>query len=123
MSELLDVVEPGKLALTIHQGSTFEFALDFGDVPLDVFAFRGQIRTEHESPAVLAEFTTNILDNADGDPTILVIYLPPDETSGNPRRPVTSTTSEAYTAGDAYVQRVFEGRVKVTPEVTREATP
>jgi hypothetical protein len=122
MSELLDVVEPGKLALTIHQGSTFEFTLDFGDVPLDVFAFRGQIRTEHESPAVLAEFTTNILDNADGDPTILVIYLSPDETSAIPAgRHVYDI--EAYTAGDAYVQRVFEGRVKVTPEVTREATP
>jgi hypothetical protein len=115
---LLTVRNPTKMPITIHQGSSYMNDLKFDDIDLSLFMFRGQIRSEHASSEVLASFSFAVIPDEEGDPHVLHVYLTPAQTSAVPPGRVVYDI-EAYTENDAFVQRLFEGPVKVTPEVTR----
>jgi len=103
----------GRWDITIQQGSTFSRVLRFGNLDLQDFEFRGQLRREHEDPDVLASFSFEKL----GDNRVS-LSLTAAETEGLPAERLVHDI-EIYTAGDQYVARILEGTVNVTPEVTR----
>jgi hypothetical protein len=107
----LPIAQAQRWDVVIQQGSTFERTLDFIDLDLDGMFFRGQIRRSHEDPEVLAdyEFTITL-------PNTLTVRLEAEQTELLPPGRLVHDI-EAFIPG--YVARVLEGKVKVTPEVTR----
>jgi hypothetical protein len=98
--------------ITIQQGSTWGRALDFGATSIANVEFRGQIRRDHDDSEVLASFTFS------KSGSVLSVSLTAAETAALPAERLVYDI-EAFTALDAFVARLFEGRVTVTPEVTR----
>jgi hypothetical protein len=113
MADLTAVTKAAKLDIEIQQGSTFERVLDFGATPLWAFGWRGQIRRAHGDSAVLASFAFEVLPE-----NRLKVELTPTQTAALPSGRLVHDI-EAFTENDAWVQRIIEGRVRVTPEVTR----
>ena len=106
------VTEPAYWDLVVHQGASFTRTLEF-ETSIDDYEFRGQIRPSHESEDVLASFSFTKVDS-----NTLGMALIPGTTE---QLPVGNAVYdvEAFTFGDAFVVRLFEGCVSVTPEVTR----
>jgi hypothetical protein len=100
--------------IVIQQGSTFERSMTFVGMTFDsILGFRGQIRATHESTDVLAEFACT----TEGD-NILHLRIEAGVTATLPPGRLVHDI-EAYLPQDVFVARVLEGRVTVTPEVTR----
>ena len=99
----------------IQQGSTFERSMEFVGADISLFSFRGDVRASHASPDVLASF-----DFVVEVPNKLHVKLDAAVTAGLPAgaKPLVYDI-EAYLPDDAYVARVLEGRVRVSPEATR----
>lgn len=108
----MSVRRAGRWDTEIQQGSTFARTLRF-DVDVTGLQFRGQIRRDHAAAQVLGEYTFESVD-----PQTVVVSLSAAETAGLPPGRLVHDL-EVFTAGDAYVVRVLEGKVRVTPEVTR----
>jgi hypothetical protein len=102
--------------LIIDQGSDFNMRLTFrqNGVNMDLTGYniRAQIRQSKTAPAITTSFTGLVVDALNG---IFMISLP-------------ATTSSAINPGNyfydvevygASVTRVLEGKVTITPEVTR----
>jgi hypothetical protein len=117
----------GKLDFLIEQGATFKRTITLKDedgVALNIsgWTFEGQIRKKYDSPSILAPFTcTNI---GSGQFTIelshaITAALPVTPASDNAR----SLTSYSYdieaTKADSTKDRILEGKVNVSPEVTK----
>lgn len=104
----------GRWDTRIQQGSTFVRTLDFGDsVTIDGWDFRGQIRATHDAATVLAQYAV-----LRPSPGIVVLRLEAAETAAIPVCQAVHDI-EAYQTGDTFVARILEGRVLITPEVTR----
>jgi hypothetical protein len=99
--------------ILIQQGSTFERTLEFIDVDLAAFQFRGQIRRSHDDDEILASF-----DFLKTGPSELQISMSAVVTQGLPAEPLVHDI-EAFIDETGFVARVLEGKVDVTPEVTR----
>jgi hypothetical protein len=110
--ELKTVAQAARWDVTVQQGSTWGRALNFGDASIANVEFRGQIRRDHDDSAALASFTFSKSGN------VLSVSLTAAQTTALPAERLVYDI-EAYTALDAFVARLFEGRVTVTPEVTR----
>lgn len=110
----------GNYDFTIDQGSDFTLAItvkDSNDAATDLtgYSARAQLRPERASTTLTASFTCTVTDATGGKI---------DMTLGN----ATSKTIEAgtyfydleiFTANDAIVRRIIQGKAKVTQEVTR----
>jgi hypothetical protein len=100
----------------IQQGSSWVRTMVFS-VDISGMSFRGQIRRSHEDATVLATLAFTKLDAH-----TVSVHLTPAVTTA---LPATEDGEywvhdiEAHTALDEFVMRVLEGRVTVTPEVTR----
>lgn len=111
--ELKTIEKAARWDLFVQQGSTWGRVLNFHGTPIDNVEFRGQIRRSHADPTVLATLAfTKLADNR------LHIYLTAAETAALPAERMVHDI-EVHTLADAWVARLFEGRVTVTPEVTR----
>lgn len=96
----------------LQQGATFARTLQF-DIDVSAVNFRAQMRRRHESTNYVASFGFTRID----DHTV-VIGMDPNITEQIPAGDYVFDV-EMYTASDAYVARILEGRIEVTPEVTR----
>jgi hypothetical protein len=113
MASLYDISKAARWDIFIEQGATFEEVLNFGDVPLTGFSFRGQVRRTHSDPEVLAEFEfTDLGDNR------LLVRIAPTVSAGIPHGKWVYDI-EAFTANDVDVKRLYKGRATVDPEATR----
>lgn len=99
--------------IVIQQGSTFERTLEFIDVDLSAFQFRGQIRRSHDDAEILGTF-----DFLKTGPSELQISMPAIATEALPAEPLVHDV-EAFIDETGFVARVLEGKADVTPEVTR----
>ena len=109
----------GTYNITIDQGS--DFALDMtvkeSGVPRDLTGFqaRAQIRTKKTSTALTAEFVCTVPDAVNGN-----ILMSMDNAVTEALEPGRYFYDlEIYSAGDASVTRILEGRAEVRAEVTR----
>jgi len=107
----------GKYDIKVDQGSDFSLQLTIQESgiakDLSGFSLRGQMRPTKDSSTLTATFTTSITDVTGGVCTISLPY----------------TTTENITVGQYFydielftgstVQRIIEGLVTVSPEVTR----
>jgi hypothetical protein len=105
--------------ITIDQGSDFslQFTVKQNDAPQDLSLYqaRAQLRPSRTSDTLTASFTCSLPDAVNG---VVKMDL------GNA---VSSAISpgmyyydlEIYTAGDAAVNRLIQGKAQVTPETTR----
>jgi len=104
--------------LIIDQGSDFSLKITLKQNNINLttltgYTLRSQIRTSKTAPAIAASFTGTAIDDTKG---IFMISL-------------TAAASAAMTPGTyyydveiykgAYVTRLLEGKVTITPEVTR----
>ncbi|HND36774.1 MAG TPA: hypothetical protein PKZ49_09180 [Nitrosomonas sp.] len=116
----------GKLNLTIEQGSTFTRLLTIksGGTPVNLsgYSFAGQVRRKHSDQKKLAEFTCAV-----GSPTSngqVTISLTATQTSAIPFIYDDDGNLEVFyydiemTVGST-VDRILEGTVTLSPEVTR----
>lgn len=103
----------GKWNTIIQQGSTFIRNLRV-DARLDLsdYDFRGQIRAGYGTP-VLASYSFELIDN-----TGFEVRLTSAETAAIPAGDYLHDI-EIFTEDDEFVARIVEGKVKVTPEVTK----
>lgn len=113
----------GKCNIKITQGATFRktFVWNARGAPVDLTGWKArmQIRESHESKTVLAELTTEngmiIVTAADGK---FQLDIPADMTS------VLSFEDAVFDieleAPDGFVKRIVEGKVALSPEVTRD---
>lgn len=121
----------GKLDLNIEQGATFEKTFTIKDslaaaIDLTGWTFAGKIRHRYDSPATVATFTTAVLNQVTNKGQF-TISLTAAQTSAIPVDPSDSInrdlTEYLYdieaTKPDTKKDRVLEGKVKVSPEVTR----
>lgn len=97
----------------IQQGSTFERTMDFVGLDLTLLQFRGQIRRSHSDSEVLAAYSFVV-----SLPETLTVFLDAEQTEMLPAEKLVHDI-EAYIPQTGFVARVLEGRVTVTPEVTR----
>ena len=105
--------------LTIDQGSDFALDLivkDSGVVKnLASYSARAQMRSTKSASSVAATFTCTITNAAGG---ALKMELP-NATSSSLSAGKYYYDLELYTASDTIVQRLMQGTVILTPEVTR----
>ena len=115
MTELTAAERAARFDITIQQGSTFLVGFEFNELDsLDGVSFRGQVRRTHSDPDLLSVF-----DITRTGPKSIQVKLWPGQTQSLPVERLVYDI-EAYTEDDAFVLRVVEGRVRVTPEVTRD---
>lgn len=120
----LDLVDD----LRIEQGATWTRVFTFvdgNDDPIDVtgWTFRGQVRKSFNSTTALADFSFSASD-ADNKK---VFTITDTETAGIPVNPPTGNArnSSFYlydieaVKDDGTVERLFQGKAEVSPEVTR----
>lgn len=122
----------GQYNLYIEQGATFYKKLIFKDagqnpIVLTGYTFRGQIRDTSSSATVILSFTFNILDQT-ANPGQLEMTLTALETASitvpNPNNDYRAYRELAYdvervTTSSGEVDRILEGLVTVSAEVTR----
>jgi len=108
----------GKHDLLIQQGSSFELSItptfDDGTDPM-AYDYRAQLRAFHDDDTVLADFTINkgaaeIVLSLDAVTTAAIEATDVDKYVWD---------LEMYDDVPGFVARIIEGKVKVTPEVTR----
>lgn len=120
------------LNLTLEQGTTFTRQLTFKDaldapVNLTGQTFRGSIRRVATDAKVIAQFTF-VLANQGTSPGVVTMSLPAATSSGIK---LTAQTTAARTLevfaydvervfGDGSVERVLQGTISISPEVTKE---
>lgn len=108
----------GKHDLLIQQGSSFELsitpAFDDGTDPM-AYDYRAQLRAFHEDDTVLADFTINKGASA------IVMSLASTVTEQIEATDLDKYVwdLEMFDEASGFVARILEGKVKVTPEVTR----
>lgn len=102
----------GKWNAYIQQGSTFNRSFRIADLDLSTYSIRGAIVKTYGG-AVLATYTCTVTGENTFD-----IELTPAQTAALPAGDLLHDF-EMFSAEDAYVARIMEGKVKVSPEVTR----
>lgn len=98
----------------IQQGSTFQRTITVPGLDMTDLSFRGQIRRNHRSAEVLAEYTVELVE-----PDTVRVTLDAAATADLPARRRLVHDVEAYNPDESFVARILEGRVAVSPEVTR----
>lgn len=107
----LQIRKAGKWNPTIMQGSTFTRTFRIQNLDVTAYSFRGMVKKSYGSQAV-ATYSFNEVSN-----TTIEISLSSTQTAAIPAGDYIHDI-EIYD-GEGYVARIIEGRVKVTPEVTR----
>lgn len=109
----------GKYDIKIDQGSDYATQIVVKDngvaQDLTIYTARAQMRSRKSSSTIAATFTCSIPNPTDG--TILMEL--PHATSSALTPGLYYYDLEIYTAGEASVTRLLEGKVTLTPEVTR----
>lgn len=103
--------------IEVEQGATFSRTIEFEGIDVNEFDFRGEIRRHYQASDVEAEFEFEKIDD-----TNLGIELSAKTTAD-----LRSSLSLVYDIemfyidedGEERVIRLLEGRVRVSPEVTR----
>jgi len=107
--------------IRIDQGSDFSLGVTLKDdnnaaLDLTSYSARAQLRPKRNSTTLTASFTCSL----NSPPTDGYVSM---EMSNAVTKLITAGTYyydlEIYTANDGYVQRVLEGKARVTQEVTR----
>lgn len=114
--EFPQIDKAGKWDILIQQGSTFMRSLRFSNFDISEFSFRGQIKKAHTDRHPLATFTVTATSNSEID-----VYLS-SQASANLTPGLLVHDIEMYyqeSGVDTFVARIIEGKVKVTPEVTK----
>lgn len=116
----MTITSPGPLDLLIRQGTTFrrEFALTNEDgsvIDLSGHSARMEVRTAHRSPDVLVDWTDQL--TIDGEAGSITFTLTAEMTSALEFRGAVYDMEIEGAAGE--VTRLLEGRVTISPEVTR----
>jgi len=111
--ELNSIQKAVRWDVEIQQGSTFIRTMDLLELNLDGLWFRGQIRREHGDEEVLAEYEFDVTL-----PNTLTVKLTDAQTEQLPAERLVHDI-EMVRDDPPFVARILEGRVIVTPEVTR----
>lgn len=130
----------GKYSFTIQQGSTLRFRIDYKDsssnaVDLTNYQSRMTIRPDVASSTVICSLSsvTTDVDGTGLNMTPVVSGVTYPKSSGSIEITISAASSSLFTFGEAvydleiysgsapgtYVDRILEGRVKLTKEVTR----
>lgn len=116
MPDFPQIDKAGKWDVFIQQGSTFLRTLSFVDFDISEFSFRGQIKKQYSDRKPLATYTVTVTSNSEID-----VYLS-SQASANLVPGTLFHDIEMYyqeSGVDVFVARIAEGKVKVTPEITR----
>lgn len=109
----------GKYDIILDQGSDWaaEMVIKQDGVVRDLTGYSGraQIRKRHSDVAATAAFTVNITDAVNGTLSMQIDHT----VTQNIEPGVYFYDLELYTAADASVSRILNGKVTVTPEVTK----
>lgn len=130
----------GKYSFTVQQGSTLRFRIDYKDsnnLPVDLTGYQSRmiIRPDVASSTVICSLSS-VTTDVDGSglnmtPVISGVTYP--KSSGSIEITISAASSSLFTFNEAvydleiysgsapgtYVDRILEGRVKLTKEVTR----
>lgn len=106
------ITKAGKWNASIQQGSTFTRNLRVEGIDLSEYEFRGQIRKTYGSP-ILASFSFALTSN-----TSVEVSLSATQTAAIPSGEFIHDI-EIFSEEDGFVARLLEGKVKVSPEVTK----
>jgi hypothetical protein len=130
----------GRYSFTILQGSTVDFRIDYRDsnnAPIDLTDYdsRMQIRPSADSNIIICNLTSQVGIDGTGlnmTPTIDGLQYP--KSSGSINITISAASSSAFAFDEAHydleiysgsgvtqvVNRILEGRVKLSKEVTRD---
>lgn len=103
------------------QGATWQFRIELKDsegaaINLTDYLGRGQIRKNYLSTDITKSFTvTVVVPETDGKVDVLLAATDTDDI----KRGRYVYDIEVYTANDAHVLRILQGKLLVDPEVTR----
>ncbi len=117
MPDYPQIDRAGKWDIFIQQGSTYMRSLSFQDFDISEFSFRGQIKKAHTDRKPLATFDISGVSNNE-----ISLYLSSQESAnlvpGNLVFDIEIFQQENNI--DTFVARIIEGKVRVTPEVTKK---
>jgi hypothetical protein len=120
----------GTYNFTIEQGTTFERTItinDSLDAPIDLtgFTFRGEIRKKYSDSVSQASFTFTILDQVANTGQVkmtmssfVTASIPVDKADSAAKK-LTQYCYDVEMDTGPTVERIIEGIVSVSPEVTR----
>jgi hypothetical protein len=118
MPEFPQISRAGKWNIIIQQGSTFARTLNFGAFDVSEYEFRGSIRKQYKDRNVLGEWSCQVTANNE-----LEISMSHEVTAALPAENLVHDVEMFYrpTANSEieFVARILEGKVRVTPEVTK----
>jgi len=119
------------LDITVEQGSTFNKTITLTDslgapINLTGYTARAQIRATPESATIIASFTVTvqapptagILDWIMPAATTTTLVVDNTEAS-NPFKPTVRSYDLEIESGSGVVTRIFQGKAKIIPNVTR----
>lgn len=120
----------GTYNFTLEQGASFERVLtirDSLDAPIDLtgFVFSGQIRKKYSDTSVLASFSFTILDQGTDTGKVRMSMtaantaLIPVEKAESAEKKLTQYCYDVEMNTGSTVDRILEGVVSISPEVTR----
>lgn len=119
----------GRYDLTIEQGATFQLQCQWQDssgnnINLTGYTISGKIRRRTSDTQPLVSFTTNITSAVNGQFIISLTaaqtaLLPTAHNSTTAEKQLLECVYDVEAVSGATVYRLFEGLVKVSPEVTR----
>ena len=110
----------GTYNFTLEQGTTFIRALSLQEngtaMNLTGYSVASQMRSTHDSSAVVGTFTCSVANASGGTISMLMS----SSTSGNIEEGIYVYDVEiTNTGGTGSIKRILQGKVTVTPEVTR----
>ena len=112
------IEKAGKWDTLIQQGSTFTKSIEFENFDFDIsdFSFRGYIKRKHTDKVFVSAYTFSIISNNE-----IEIYMSSYDTAklipGIMFHDIEIYYEENGT--DLFVARILEGKVRITPEVTK----
>lgn len=111
----------GRYDFTIKQGSTFSMGIDWkhGEEPVDLTGYtaRMQIRYDNHSGSVAVDLTTeNGGIEIDSVTNKILIYISAEQTS---KIQAKECVYDLEMVDGYFVERIIEGKVRISPEVTK----
>lgn len=111
-----NISKAGKWDILIQQGSSFARTLIFSNLDLTDFSFRGSIKQKFTDRSPIAVYDITLVSN-----TEIEVSLTPAASASLPTGMLQHDIEMFYEENgtDLYVARIAEGKVRVTPEVTK----
>jgi len=118
MPDFPQITEAGKWDILLQQGSSFTRTINFGEFDVSDYEFRGMIRREYADRRPLGTWVCEVTGNNE-----VTVSLDHEASAALPAETLVHDIEmfyrESANSEIEFVARMLQGKVRVTPEVTK----